>query len=132
MSQDNVEILRGALPDSAPADVEALFALLDERVEWDYVGAFPEAVTYHGPDEVREFLQQWAGAFDDFGFAAEEAIGAGDFVVVLLHQWGHGKETGAQVESRTWQVFTFRDGKIVHCRGYSTKDEALQAAGMTE
>jgi ketosteroid isomerase-like protein len=132
MSQDNVEILRRALPDSAPADVEALLALLDERVEWDYVGAFPEVVTYHGPDEVREFLQQWSGAFDGFGFEAEEAIGAGDSVVVLLHQWGQGKETGARVESRTWQVFTFRDGKIVHCRGYGTKAEALDAAGLTE
>ncbi len=105
MSPSNVEILRRAFPDSAPADMEALLAILDEHVEWDYVGAFPEAVTYHGPEEVREFLRQWSGAFDDFGVEAEEAIDAGDSVVVLLHQWGHGKETGAEVESRTWQVF---------------------------
>ena len=42
MSQENVEIIRRALPDSAPGDVEALLAILDEQVEWDYVGAFPE------------------------------------------------------------------------------------------
>jgi len=132
MSQENLDLLRQAMPDSAPGDAGALLALLDERVEWDYVGAFPEVVTYHGPEEVREFLQQWAGAFDGFGFEAEEAIGAGDSVVVLLHQWGRGKETGAQVESRTWQVFTFRDGKIVHCRGYPTKAEALAVAGGGE
>jgi ketosteroid isomerase-like protein len=110
--------------------VEALFAILDENVEWDYVGAFPEVVTYHGPQEVRSFLGQWAGAFDDFGFEAEEAVDAGDRVVVLLHQWGRGKETGAQVESRTWQVFTFRGGKVVQCRGYATKAEAFEAAGL--
>ena len=132
VSQENVEILRRALPDSAPADVEALFAILDENVKWDYVGAFPEEVTYHGPEEVREFLGQWAGGFDDFGFEAEEAIDAGDSVVIHLHQWGRGKETGAQVESRTWQVFTFRGGKVVHCRGYSTKTEALEAAGLRD
>ena len=56
-------------------------------------------------------------------------IDAGNCVVVLLRQWGRGKETGAQVENRTWQVFTFRDGKIVHCRGYATQAEALEAAG---
>jgi ketosteroid isomerase-like protein len=112
--------------------MEALLAILDENVEWDYVGAFPEAVTYHGPEEVREFLRQWSGAFDDFGFGAEEAIDAGDSVVVRLHQWGRGRETGAQVESRTWQMFTFRGGKIVHCRGYATKPEALAAAGRSE
>jgi ketosteroid isomerase-like protein len=130
MSEENLATLRTALPRSAPADVEALFSILDENVEWDYVGAFPEQVTYHGPVQVREFLGQWASGFDDFGFAAEEAIDAGASVVVHLHQWGRGRETGAQVESRTWQVFTFRDGKVVHCRGYATKAEALEAAGL--
>jgi ketosteroid isomerase-like protein len=130
MSGENVEILRRALPDSAPPNVEALFAILDENVEWDYVGAFPETVTYRGPQEVREFLGQWAEGFDDFGFEAEEAIDAGDSVVVHLHQWGRGKETGAPVESRTWQVFTFLDGKVIRCRGYATKAEAFESAGL--
>jgi ketosteroid isomerase-like protein len=133
MSANNLEMLRQALPESAPANVDALFAILDENVEWDYVGAFPEGMTtYHGPSEVREFLRQWAEAFEDFGFQAEEAIDAGDAVVVRLHQWGRGKETGAPVESRTWQVFTFREGKVVHCRGYESKTEALEAAGLSE
>jgi ketosteroid isomerase-like protein len=78
---------------------------------------------------VRAFFGQWAGAFDDFGFEAEEVVGAGDSVAVLVHQWGRGKETGAQVENRAWQLFTMRDGKVVHCRGYETKGEALEAAG---
>jgi ketosteroid isomerase-like protein len=131
MSQANVEILRRALA-SAPTDPEALFAILDEKVEWDYVGAFPESATYHGPDAVRTFFYEWAGAFDDFGIETEEMIDADDSVVVLLRQWGRGKETGAQVENRTWQVFTFRHGKVIHCGGYSTKPEAFKAAGLGE
>jgi ketosteroid isomerase-like protein len=131
LSQDNVEIVRQAMS-AAPADPEALFSILDEQVEWDYVGAFPEVVTYRGPDAVRGFFREWSGAFDDFGFEAEEVLGAGDSVLVLLHQWGHGKETGAGVENRTWQVFTLRGGKVVHCRGYETKAEALEAGGISE
>ena len=129
LTRENVEILSKALR-SAPADPEALFAILDEKVEWDYVGAFPESTTYHGPDAVREFFYQWAGAFDGFGIEAEEVIDAGDSVLVLLHQWGRGKETGAQVGQRSWQLFTFRNGKIVHCGGYATKAEAFEAAGL--
>jgi ketosteroid isomerase-like protein len=125
VSRENLENLRGALA----SDPSALLALLDDDVEWDYVGAFPEAVTYHGPQAVGEFLSQWAGGFEDFGFEAEETIDAGDSIVVCLHQWGRGKETGAEVESRTWQVFDFRDGKIVRCRGHATKAEALAALG---
>ena len=127
MSQENVETIQQALASSNPG---AVLAILDEHVEWDYVGAFPEAVTYHGPDEVAEFLRGWAGGFDDFGFEPGETIDAGDSVAVCLHQWGRGKETGALVESRTWQVFTFQRGKVVRCRGYPTKAEALEAVGL--
>jgi ketosteroid isomerase-like protein len=103
--------------------------MLDPQVEWDYVGAFPEAVTYHGPGEVRAFIEQWSASFDDFGLEVEDAHEVGDSVVFCLHQWGRGKDTGAPVESRTWQVMTFRDGRVVHCRGYETRDAAEEAAG---
>jgi ketosteroid isomerase-like protein len=126
MSRQDLENLRGALA----SDPSALLALLDDEVQWDYVGAFPEAVTYRGPREVGEFLRQWAGGFEDFGFEADETIDAGDSVVVCLHQWGRGKDTGAQVESRTWQVFNFRHGKVIRCRGYATKAEALASVGL--
>jgi len=129
MSQENMELIERAL---ASPDPGALLAILDDGVEWDYVGAFPEAVTYHGPAEVAEFLRAWAAGFDDFGFESEETIDAGDSVVVRLHQWGHGKETGARVESRTWQVFGLRGGKVTRCRGYTTKAEALGAVGLSE
>src|SRR5215217_3646551 len=124
MSRDDLENLRSALS----SDASALLALLDDDVEWDYVGAFPEAVTYHGPREVGEFLSQWAAGFEDFGLEADGLIDAGDSVVVCLHQWGRGTQTGAQAESRTWQVFNFRGGKIIRCRGYATKEEASAAA----
>jgi ketosteroid isomerase-like protein len=132
MSKENIEILRRAMPESAPANPEDLFLILDENVEWDYVGAFPDIETAHGPAEVREFLREWSGAFDDFSFQAEEMVDAGDSVVVRLRQSGRGKETGAQVKNQTWQLFTLRNGKVVHCRGYDTKADALEAAGLSD
>jgi ketosteroid isomerase-like protein len=132
MSQENVEILRKAMPESAPANPEVLFSILDESVEWDYVGAFPEIQTAHGPAEVREFLRGWSEAFDEFGFQAEEMVEAGDCVAVRVRQWGRGKGTGAKVENYVWQVFTFRNEKVIHCRGYDTKAQALEAVGLSE
>ena len=120
------------MPESAPGNPEDLFSILDENVEWDYVGAFPEIQTAHGPAEVREFLREWSEAFDDFNFQAEEMLDAGDSVVVHVRQWGRGKETGAHVENHDWQVFTFRNGKVVHCRGYDTEAQALEAAGVSK
>ena len=47
---------------------------------------------------------------------------------------GRSREAPARprvgVESRTWQVFSFRDGKVVSCRGYLTKAEALASVGL--
>ena len=59
-------------------------------------------------------------------------VDAGDSVVVRVRQSGRGKETGAQVENHAWQLFTLRNGKVVHCRGYDTKAQALEAAGLSE
>ena len=47
LTRENVEVLSKALG-SAPADPEAVFAILDEKVEWDYVGAFPESIHCSG------------------------------------------------------------------------------------
>ena len=131
MPNRNVELISAALA-AAPDDPEPLFALLDEDVVWDYVGAFPESATYHGPDEVRAFFAQWAGAFDDFAVEAEDVNGAGDHVVVRMRQSGRGKETGALVENRVWQVFTLRAGKIVRCSGFQSEADALAAAGLRQ
>ena len=126
MTSGNGEAIRAAIGAGSPA----LLALLHDDVEWDYVGAFPEVVTYHGPAEVARFLEEWTSGFEDFGIEAEEVVDAGDTVLVLVHQWGRGRDTGAAVEDRTWQVFDFRDGKIAHCRGYETEAQARAAAGL--
>ena len=130
MADGNAEQLRRVFA-SGPDAFENLLALLADDVVWDYVGTFPESMTYHGPAQVREFMAGWAGSFDDFEIEAEEIVDADDHVAVRLRQRGRGKETGAAVENRTWQVFTFRDGKIVHCRGYANRDEAFAAAGIS-
>jgi ketosteroid isomerase-like protein len=132
MSEENVELIARVFPESGPANLGVLLSILDEHVEWDYIGAFPESTTYRGPEEVSEYLAEWSEAFDDFGVEAEEIIDAGESVIVLIHQWGRGKDTGAPVESRTWQVLAFRSGKVTHCRGYASKAAALEAAGLSE
>jgi ketosteroid isomerase-like protein len=46
-----------------------------------------------------------------------------------FNQWGRGKGSGASVESRFWQAWTIRDGKVVQGTHHSEKAEALQAVG---
>ena len=131
MSEENVEILRRVMPESAPANPEDLFSILDEDVEWDYVGAFPEIQTAHGPAEVREFLRERSEAFDDFSFQAEEMVDAGTCRCprASIGPWQGDRRAGRK---RRLAGVTLRNGKVVHCRGYDTEAQALEAAGLSE
>jgi uncharacterized protein len=133
MSRKNVELVTRAL-EGAPDDPEAFFAVFDRDVDWDTSGgALPDTKThYHGIQGVRDFFRRWIGPFDDFGYEVEEVVDAGDSVVLLLHQWGSGKGSGITVDSRFWQVWTLRNGKVVRFQHFPEKARALEAAGVRE
>ena len=132
MSRENVEILARAFAE-APKDPERFFALFADDVEWDMTGGpFPESRKVYGPAAVREFFRTWTGAFENWGYEAEEVIDAGSSVIVCLHQWGQGKGSGAPVEARFFQVWTFENGKVIRYRGFNDRADALEAAGLRE
>ena len=132
MSQENVESVRRML-DEAREDPEVMYGMLGDDVEWE-IGdlGLPGPSTRRGPDGVREFFRDWVGAFESWGYEAEELVDAGDAIVVQLHQWGRGKGSGATVENRFWQVWTVRDGKVVRATHHAEKTQALEAAGLRE
>ena len=132
MSRENVELVRRML-DEAREDPEVLYGLLADDVEWDTGDLrLPGPSTRRGPDGVREFFRDWVGAFEAWGYEAEELIDAGDATVVQLHQWGRGKGSGATVENRFWGVWTVRDGKVIRATHHVEKAQALAAAGLRE
>jgi hypothetical protein len=46
--------------------------------------------------------------------------------------YARGKTSGAEVDMRRGQVLTLRDGKVVRWRLFRTKEEALEAVGLSE
>jgi ketosteroid isomerase-like protein len=71
----------------------------------------------------------WESFEDDL----QELIDAGDQVVSVVTSRGRGRASGVDVE---WPgnagVWTIRDGKVVQVVWFSTRDEALEAAGQSE
>jgi ketosteroid isomerase-like protein len=86
----------------------------------------------HGIEEVQRSTRRWLGTFDDYSRNLEEVIDAGDQVVSVMRVRGKGRGSGAPVESRVAQVWTFRDGKVVRYRDFPNKADALKAAGLEE
>ena len=52
------------------------------------------------------------------------------FVVVALV--GEGKDSDLRMNARFFDVFTLRDGLIVRIEEYTDRNQALEAAGLSE
>jgi ketosteroid isomerase-like protein len=77
-------------------------------------------------------MRVWAGAWEDWSLEFEQMIDAGDKVLVIARESGRGKGSGVEVEQRAFAVFTLREGRIVHWKGFVNRRQALEAAGLRE
>jgi ketosteroid isomerase-like protein len=59
-------------------------------------------------------------------------IDAGENVIVVQHERSRSRDSDVYVERDLVQVWTLRDGLIVKYRTFETRDEALEAAGLSE
>jgi ketosteroid isomerase-like protein len=133
MSRENVELLRRAT-EYALRTGEILPEAVHPDFVWDistYRGAIVPG-THVGVEETNEWLAEWLEGFDDWSVEIEEAIDAGDLVVTIVRQRGKAKHGGPPVEMRLAQVWTFRDGLIARMNMYADREEALDAAGLSE
>jgi ketosteroid isomerase-like protein len=75
----------------------------------------------------------WREAFGDFRIEVDEVIDAGEHVIVMAITLGTGDESGAPVSApRFPHVWTVRGGRVVRMEMFMSKDEALEAAGLSE
>ncbi len=62
----------------------------------------------------------------------EEFIDAGNRVVVRAYFRGRGRGSGLEVDTRFYELYTLRGGKIVRVDEFTGLEEALEAAGLSE
>jgi ketosteroid isomerase-like protein len=103
-----------------------------EDFVWDMstFRGWPEAPQYHGVEGYQRFMQDWLEGFDHWQLEIERYYEAGDHVVTICRQRGSAKASGANVDMRFGQVWTFRGDKVSRCALYADPDEALAAAGV--
>jgi uncharacterized protein len=131
MSEENVEIVRRLMDAYLSGDFETALAAFDPEVEFD-VSIRPEGRVYRGRDGVIDAVRTWAGTWKDLKIEIEEIIGAGDDVVVVDRESGRGRASGTQFEQQTGWVYTLREGKIIRAVWFPRREEALEAAGLSE
>jgi ketosteroid isomerase-like protein len=136
MSQENVEVVRQVYEAVARHDREAVLALYAADVVWDFsrspIGEAMGRKTYRGHAGLRDWWRNWGDAWESYEDGYEELIDAGDHVVSLVTSRGRGRVSGAEVEWMQYGVWTLRAGKVARVEWLTTRDEALEAAGLSE
>ena len=59
-------------------------------------------------------------------------IGARDRVFAMARFRGRGQASGIEVKARLYEVYTMRDGTILRVDEFHEREQALEAAGISE
>jgi ketosteroid isomerase-like protein len=134
MSQENVKTVRDAATAFNRRDLDAWLKYWTDDIDYRAAEGAPDD---HGPiqgkDALRAFVQDWLDTFDDFRAEPIELIEAGeDKVIAVMRISGRAKLSGVETNLTYAELNTLRDGKIARGRQYWTRDEALEAAGLSE
>ena len=133
MSQENVEIVRGLYAEiwggGGPPD---LASRVDGQVEVIPFPDFPEQTVLFGLAGFERWTKRWSGMFADYDLQPERFWEEGDLVVAALHERATGARSGVPVDQHYAHVWTLRQGLVVRVQVFRSRDEALEAAGLSE
>ena len=131
MSRDNVERLRQALEAFARRDRAAWDEFCDPSVEVLPVGDWPEG-NIQGREAAWDFFVATEEPWEPGAYEMVEVIDDADHVVTRLRRETRGKSSGVEVHYDYWLVLTSRYGKALRLEWFEKRDDALEAAGLSE
>jgi ketosteroid isomerase-like protein len=138
MSQENVEIVRKLFDATARRDTESVLSIYHPDVEWDgsrhpWSQVLPGKAVFRGHQELRAWARRYYETWENLDDTIEELIDAGDQVISIVSTRGRGRLSGIDVD---WQgnagIWTIRNGKVVRVVWFRSREEALEAVGLSE
>ena len=132
MSEENVELARQSMEALERRDRTAWLALHDEDYEVVPIRDWPEAGG-RGREDAWDGIIEMLDTFQRVPVDNVEVVDAGaDKVLVQQRVDLRGAGSGAGVEYASWAVVTIRQGLILRTEFFADRDEALEAAGLSE
>jgi len=113
-------------------DIPAMLEAFDPQIEWTDPGESPLGGTYRGHAEVKAHFSQARGTWAEGSCEPERFIVAGDRIIVFVHVHVRVKPSMEWAEGRLADVYTFRNGKVIHARSFLDRRQALEWAGASD
>ena len=104
---------------------------LHPEVEFHTYPNSPEAGVYRGTEAVIEYNQRLFSQFESIHIEVEELLAADDRVAVISRQHAVGRTGHTPIVVQVVEVWTIRDGLLAERHTFSTRDEALEAVGLS-
>jgi ketosteroid isomerase-like protein len=131
MSGENVEFVRGVYAEWRHGNFQAGVDRYDSDAVLVQHPGFPEAGTYEGLAGFAAYMHTFLDAWEKVTIEVVELTEVGDSIVAEVAQRGIGKGSGAATDFGYFQVWTFRDGKVVRLEVIRDREAAFEAAGAS-
>jgi ketosteroid isomerase-like protein len=127
MQPGTVDVVREIIDAFNRGDVEAMLDRMDPDFDWSPLEDSPVSRNVRGHEQVRSYVEDWYGTFDNLRMEVGDLSAVGDHVVVELEAHGRGRASGVELHNRFCQVWTLRVGRAVRMDEYATRDQGLAA-----
>jgi ketosteroid isomerase-like protein len=130
MSEENLELVRAGFAAHNRGDLDALTQFYDEDVVFETL----LLGTHRGNEAIRLIYEENQKVLSGYDVVPVELIDAGDQVVAVAQVSGVGSSSKIAMEDRDRFafLFTIKDGRCVREQAFRNRDEALEAAGLSE
>jgi ketosteroid isomerase-like protein len=136
MSEENVHLVRGVYDALSRGDNTAVMAAYDPQIQLDFSDSPTASVLqtriYRGYEGLRKGNREWHRELESVEYECDELIDAGDQVVCVVTTRGRGRKSRVESEMVHHGVWTIENAKIVRVQWLATREQALEAAGLSE
>jgi ketosteroid isomerase-like protein len=134
MSQENLRVVSEMVDAFERRDLDGYLARISSGVEWDVSEGFLGVQdVYRGWTGVRKWWNDFLEAWESFDAEIDEiAEGQAGAVFVGINGKGRGSASGVETEHHFLFVIWVADHEVARLRMFQSRDEALEAAGLSE
>jgi ketosteroid isomerase-like protein len=132
MSEENVAIVRAIWDAVNRGNLDEAFEYTPDDFVADWSGSeAPESGVYRGREAVKGRFRRTVEVWSELEYFETEIIDAGEQVLRVGGVRARGRGSGAEVMAQGAQVWTFRDGTPISVRLYQSKEQGLEAIGLS-
>jgi ketosteroid isomerase-like protein len=131
MSQESVAIVKGFVDAINRRDWPAARKSQTPDYEYDQSRSDGPQHDVYKREQMQSFLDDISGAWESVRYEAHDYVPAGGQVVVPFTSHVRGRD-GIELQARAAWVFTIRDGAVARQCYYPSRQDALEAVGLSE